>query len=219
MITSTVENYLKALFLLGQQGQKRVGTGELAKSLGVTPGSATSMIKMLAGSGLANHQPHYGVTLTEEGRHLAVHVVRRHRIIELFLVQILQMDWSAVHAEAEQLEHVVSDDIIERMDALLGYPTVDPHGDPIPSKDGNLPTRSLKRLSGCSKGERVSVARISDQDTSFLQFAKEHGLLLGATIEISNRNEIADSITLLSNEKEVVLGLTAARRIEVEQVT
>ena len=104
------------------------------------------------------------------------------------------------------------------MDSLLGFPTVDPHGDPIPTSEGKLPERSLIRLSVCEKGDRVSVARISDQDTSFLQFAEEHGLLLGATIEIANRNEIADSITLRSNDSEIILGLSAAGRIEVEQV-
>ena len=107
MITSTVENYLKALFLLDQDGEKEISTGELAKSLTVTPGSATSMIKTLAEAGLVEHRPHYGVKLTNRGRTLAVHVVRRHRIVELFLVEILGMDWSKVHEEAEQLEHVV----------------------------------------------------------------------------------------------------------------
>ena len=217
MLSSTVENYLKSLLLLSDKGRKKVSTGDLARSLNVTPGSATSMIKTLAEAGLASHRPHYGVTLTDEGKTLAIHVVRRHRIIELFLVQILGMDWGVVHDEAEQLEHVVSNDVIERMDALLGYPTVDPHGDPIPTRDGELRERSLKRLSLCTEGETVSVARISDQDASFLQFAEEHGLLLGATIEITKRNEVADSITIRSqHQDEVVLGFAAAGRIEVE---
>ena len=143
MITSTVEDYLKALFLLDPIGEKRIATGELAKATNVTPGSATAMIKTLAEAGLVRHRPHYGVQLTTTGRNLAVHVVRRHRIVELFLVQILGMDWGEVHDEAEKLEHAVSNEVIERMDALLGHPTADPHGDPIPNASGELPRRSL----------------------------------------------------------------------------
>jgi DtxR family Mn-dependent transcriptional regulator len=216
MLSSTVENYLKELFLLDSNGEKEVATGDLANSLDVTPGSATSMIKSLAQSGLVEHRPHYGVKLTEQGRNQAVRVVRRHRIVELFLVKILGMDWSEVHKEAEQLEHVVSDAVIAKMDDLLGHPTHDPHGDPIPSQDGELPVRSLQLLSFCKQGDRVSIARIGNQDTSFLKFADDNGLLLGQTIEITNRNETADSITIHTQGKELVLGLAAARRIEVE---
>ena len=216
MISSTVENYLKELFLLDQHGNKQIATGELASSLNVTPGSATSMIKTLAQAGLVVHQPHYGVTLTSSGRNLAIHVVRRHRIVELFLVKILGMGWSEVHDEAEQLEHVVSDEVISRMDELLGHPTIDPHGEPIPSSDGYLPTRALQLLSFCKQGECVSIARIGDQDTSFLKFAEDNGLMLGAVVEVTNRNETANSITIRTDNKELVLGLAAAGRIEVE---
>lgn len=216
MISSTVENYLKELFLLDPRGEIQIATGELAKALDVTPGSATSMIKTLAEAGLVEHRPHYGVKLTSQGRTLAVHVVRRHRIVELFLVNILGMDWGEVHDEAEQLEHVVSDVVITRMDDLLGHPTHDPHGDPIPDSGGTLPTRSLKLLSFCKEGDNVSVARIGNQDTGFLKFAEDNGLLLGNTIEIISRSDIADSITLSSNGQKVVLGLSAAGKIEVE---
>jgi DtxR family Mn-dependent transcriptional regulator len=218
MITPTVENYLKSLFLLDPQANTRVATGELATSLGVTPGSATSMIKSLAESGFVIHRPHYGVQLTKEGRQLAIHVVRRHRIVELFLVQILGMDWSKVHDEAEKLEHVVSDEVVDRLDTLLGHPSVDPHGDPIPTADGELPHRHLTQLASCSEGDQVSVARIRNQDTAFLQFAEESGLRIGATITITSRKDIADSITVQSGAKEIILGLAAAGRIEVEHV-
>lgn len=218
MLSSTVENYLKALFLLDPRGKKEIATGELAKSLEVTPGSATSMIKTLAQAGLVEHRPHYGVRLSDQGRTLALHVVRRHRIIELFLVNILGMDWSEVHDEAEQLEHVVSDEVIARMDDLLGHPTHDPHGDPIPSADGTLPTRTLQTLSFCDEGDNVSIARIGNQDTDFLKFAEDNGLLLGRTITITNKNDIADSITITTQGKVVVLGLAAAGKIEVEHV-
>jgi DtxR family Mn-dependent transcriptional regulator len=174
------------------------------------------MIKTLAQAGLVEHRPHYGVKLTKQGRNLAVHVVRRHRIVELFLVNILGMDWSEVHDEAEQLEHVVSDEVILRMDDLLGHPTHDPHGDPIPTPEGELPERSLQLLSFCNEGDSVAIARIGNQDTDFLKFAEDNGLLLGKTIQIMRRNDIADSITVKSGGKEVVLGLAAAGRIEVD---
>jgi DtxR family Mn-dependent transcriptional regulator len=126
------------------------------------------------------------------------------------------MDWSKVHEEAEQLEHVVSDEVISRMDDLLGHPSHDPHGDPIPTTDGTLPERPLQLLSFCDKGDSVSIARIGNQNANFLQFAQDNGLLLGARIEVTNRNDIADSMTIHAKGKEVVLGLAAAGRIEVE---
>ena len=215
MITSTVENYLKALYLLDQQCEKEVATGKLAKSLEVTPGSATSMIKTLAEAGLVEHRPHYGVKLTKRGRRLALHVVRRHRIVELFLVENLGMDWSKVHDEAEQLEHVVSDEVIERMDILLGRPTLDPHGDPIPQPDGTLPAQRHCSLSSCTKGQQLFVARMNDQDADFLRFAEDHGFVIGAKIEILNRNEHAESLTVKTDNETVVLGLSAAANIEV----
>ena len=216
MITSTVEDYLKALFLLDPKGDSRIATGDLANALQVTPGSVTTMIKALAESGLVHHRPHYGSQLTHAGRNLAVHVVRRHRIVELFLVQILGMDWADVHDEAEQLEHAVSNEVIERMDALLGHPTVDPHGDPIPDASGELPLRALKQLAHCDAGECVSVARVNNQNTDFLQFAEEFGLRLGATLTVLSKSTHADSMTLQTDEQEVVLGLATASRIEVE---
>ena len=215
MITSTVENYLKALFLLDQYGEKEISTGELAKSLSVTPGSATSMIKTLDDTGLVEHRPHYGVKLTPRGRTLAIHVVRRHRIVELFLVEVLGMDWSKVHDEAEQLEHVVSDEVIERMDVLLKHPAFDPHGDPIPRPDGTLPNQSHSALSDSKVGTPLSVARMNDQDTDFLQFAEKHGLMIGAKIKILEHNKLADSLTIKTYNETIVLGLTAAANIEV----
>jgi DtxR family Mn-dependent transcriptional regulator len=173
------------------------------------------MIKTLAEAGLVEHRPHYGVKLTNRGRKLAVHVVRRHRIVELFLVEILGMDWSKVHEEAEQLEHVVSDEVIERMDVLLKRPAFDPHGDPIPGADGTLPNRSHCSLSKSNVGQQLSVARMNDQDTDFLQFAEKHGLMIGAKITIIEHNKLADSLTIKTSNDTVVLGLAAADNIEV----
>src|SRR5881397_3558637 len=144
--SSTVENYLKAIHQ-GQSalhaGERLVPMGSVAAAVGVTPGTATTMVKALAESGLAEYEPYSGVRLTTAGEKLAGLVLRRHRLVELFLVQVMGMSWAEVHEEAEQLEHVVSERLIERIDKMLGHPTHDPHGDPIPNPEGTIATRHL----------------------------------------------------------------------------
>src|SRR6188472_36668 len=150
--SSTVENYLKAIYL-GQSGLPReerlVPMGHVAAALGVTPGTATTMIKALAESGLAEYEPYSGVRLTSAGERIAALVLRRHRLVELFLVQVLGMRWDEVHDDAEQLEHVVSERLIERIDEMLGRPTHDPHGDPIPTPEGTLRADHFESLLTC----------------------------------------------------------------------
>src|SRR6185295_9337168 len=150
--SSTVENYLKAIFQ-GQTaltgGDHLVPMGQVASSVGVAPGTATTMVKALAESGLAEYEPYSGVRLTDAGERLAGLVLRRHRLVELFLVQVMGMSWAEVHDEAEQLEHVVSERLIERIDAMLGRPTHDPHGDPIPNPEGAIAARHLESLLTC----------------------------------------------------------------------
>ena len=144
--SSTVENYLKTIFMAEAQlenGQKLVPMGQLATTLGIAPGTATTMVKALAESGLAAYEPYNGVRLTSAGERLAARVLRRHRLIESFLVQVIGMNWDEVHEDAEQMEHVVSDRLIDRIDDMLGHPAADPHGDPIPTADGQLPQRPL----------------------------------------------------------------------------
>src|SRR3972149_9841095 len=147
--SSTVENYLKAIYQ-GQSAlspvERLVPMGSVASALGVTPGTATTMVKALAESGLAEYEPYSGVRLTAAGEKLAALVLRRHRLVELFLVQVMGMSWDEVHEEAEQLEHVVSERLIERIDQMLGRPTHDPHGDPIPTAEGTLPPHALPGL-------------------------------------------------------------------------
>ena len=139
MATSTVENYLKALYLEQSAADRGVvPMGRLAAAMNVVPGTATSMAKALADAGLVRYEPRAGVRLTSRGEQLALHVLRRHRLLELFLVRVLGLDWSAVHAEADQLEHAVSDAVLDRIDAVLGHPTTDPHGDPIPTATGRV---------------------------------------------------------------------------------
>src|ERR687888_1846072 len=165
--SSTVENYLKAIY----QGQtalahdeRLVPMGHVAAALGVTPGTATTMVKALSESGLAEYEPYSGVRLTAAGEKLAGLVLRRHRLVELFLVKVMGMSWAEVHDEAEQLEHVVSERLIERIDQMLGHPTHDPHGDPIPNPEGTIAPLNLESLLTCPIGTPLKVTRIADQD-------------------------------------------------------
>src|SRR5437016_5098934 len=162
--SSTVENYLQAIY----QGQSAldaddhlVSMGQVAAALRVTPGTATTMIKALAESGLAEYEPYSGVRLTAAGERLAALVLRRHRLVELFLVQVMGMSWDEVHDEAEQLEHVVSERLIERIDEMLGRPTHDPHGDPIPDPEGTIAQRSMDNLLTCPLNTPLRVTRIA----------------------------------------------------------
>src|SRR5499426_398396 len=171
--SSTVENYLKAIYQ-GQsslpEDQRLVPMGQVATALGVTPGTATTMVKALAESGLAEYEPYSGVRLSPSGEKLAGLVLRRHRLVELFLVNVMGMSWAEVHEEAEQLEHVVSERLIERIDEMLGRPTHDPHGDPIPTAEGALTPRHLDNLLTCPVATPLRVTRIADQDPAFLHF-------------------------------------------------
>src|SRR6476620_6501638 len=170
--SSTVENYLKAIYLGETQlpdDQRLLPMGHLASALGVAPGTATTMVKALAESGLVEYEPYNGVRLSAAGEKLAALVLRRHRLIELFLVQVMGMSWDEVHDDAEQLEHVVSDRLIERIDQMLGRPTHDPHGDPIPTAEGAIPAHHHDSLLTCPVSTPLRMARIADQDPAFLR--------------------------------------------------
>ena len=217
--SSTVENYLKAIYV-GEThlvaGQKLVPMGQLAAALGIAPGTATTMVKALAESGLVTYEPYNGVKLTGAGEKLAARVLRRHRLIELFLVQELGMNWDEVHDDAEQMEHVVSDRLIERMDEILGRPEFDPHGDPIPTADGQLAHRALETLLTCPLNTPVVVARVTDQDAAFLRFLESHQLKPGQTIEVEARDEVSDSVRLKGpNGQRMTIGARAASKLLV----
>jgi DtxR family transcriptional regulator, Mn-dependent transcriptional regulator len=217
--SSTVENYLKAIYV-GEThlvaGQKLVPMGQLAASLGIAPGTATTMVKALAESGLVVYEPYNGVRLTGAGEKLAARVIRRHRLIELFLVQVMGMKWDEVHDDAEQMEHVVSDPLIERIDEMLGRPEFDPHGDPIPTADGQLAHRSLDTLLTCPLHTTVTVARVTDQDAAFLRFIESHNLKPGQQIEVEERDEVSDSVRLKDrNDQRMTIGARAASKLLV----
>jgi len=221
MPTSTVEDYLKCILVEQQiHAGALVTMGRVAAALDVAPGTVTAMVKTLSASGLVVYEPYSGVCLTPAGQQLAVHVLRRHRLIELFLVKVMGMDWSAVHPEAERLEHVVSDTLIERMDEMLGHPSVDPHGDPIPDASGAVQEVELVNLLFCSVGGRLEVGRVTDQSPDYLRFLKRQGIRPGVGLEVVSRTEAADTVELKVEDGRVVsLGYRAASKIFVAAAT
>jgi DtxR family Mn-dependent transcriptional regulator len=217
--SSTVENYLKAIYLgVGAltAPNRLLPMGQLAAALGVAPGTATTMVKTLAESGLVEYEPYTGVALTEAGERLAALVVRRHRVVELFLVRVMGYRWDEVHDEAEQLEHVVSDRLIDRMDEMLGRPEVDPHGDPIPDPTGVIKPQPAQTLLTCPLHTPVTITRVIDQDKSFLRFIENHHLKPGESIEVEDRDAVSDSVRVRGkDEQRITIGTRAASKVLV----
>lgn len=223
MPSLTVENYLKAALLIAQrEGSEWVATGQLAEALNVSPGTVTSMLKTLAESKLAEYRPYEGVRLTDAGRTLALRVLRRHRLIELFLVQTLDLTWDQVHEEAEHMEHAVSDFLIDRIDEHLGRPEHDPHGDPIPSADGSMRADhgEAAPLSLCAGGTRVTIVRVTNQDPGFLRFLSERKVQIGDTGTVTDNEPESGAITVeLANGSKLSLGRAAAEQLLVQTET
>ena len=219
MPTQAVEDYLKKLLIEQQQiGDRLVPTGRLATCLGVTPGTATAMVKTLARQGLVQHQPRKGVRLSPEGERHALGVLRRHRIVELFLVKILGMSWDEVHDEAEDLEHTISDAVLTRMDQMLGQPTHDPHGDPIPDAHGNLPEGVPHSLDTCEAGNRARVERITDETPTFLQYLDRNGLNIGVEIQVTDRDSTEQELSLQSGDHSARIDFECARKILISKL-
>lgn len=220
MPSLTVENYVKTIALITARstGGAAVATGELAQALSVSPGTVTGMLKTLSEASLATYTPYEGARLTAAGQRLAMKVIRRHRLLELFLVRTLEMPWDEVHEEAEHLEHAVSDRLVDRIDKFLGQPAVDPHGDPIPRADGSLTEPRGTPLTQLTRGQRFRVVRVVDQDPSFLRYLSECGLDLHAAGEVAeNRPESgALVIRLGARDRVVALGHAAAAKVLVQ---
>ena len=218
MATSTVEDYLKHIYLAQERSRESVvSPGQIAQALRVAPGTVTAMMKTLTDSELVTYEPYAGVRLTSAGRKLATRVLRRHRLVELFLVRIMGMDWSEVHQDAEVLEHAVSDQLIERMDKMLGHPSVDPHGDPIPTAAGTVPELQQDNLLTCPTAVGLRMARVIDQRAEFLQLLERHQLKPGRPLRVESRNELAETVLVQpENGRPLQLGFEAARRVLVE---
>jgi len=212
----TVENYVKTIYqICAGTGGQPAATGQLASALGVSPGTVTSMLKTLSESNLATYTPYEGVRLTPAGSALALRVVRRHRLIELFLVRTLDLTWDEVHEEAEHMEHAVSDRLVDRIDAYLGYPDADPHGDPIPKPDGSFASPSSRTLAECEVGDEFRLSRIIDQSPEFLRYLSGSGLPLGTAGRIVANRVEAGVVTVQVKGEEKTLGRQAAEKILV----
>jgi DtxR family Mn-dependent transcriptional regulator len=224
MVSSeTTENYLKAIYLAEAAEQpvgKRIPVGQVASALSVAPGTATAMMKTLAESGFVHYEPYAGVRLTAAGAKLASGVLRRHRLMEVFLVKVLGMSWAEVHDEAERLEHAVSERVIDLIDDMLGRPGVDPHGDPIPSADGTAIRAVYPDLLTAPLHTPLVVMRVIDQNVEFLRFVELQGLLPGSPITIDARVPASDTVDLRSGAAEhVTIGARAAGKILVSVVS
>jgi DtxR family transcriptional regulator, Mn-dependent transcriptional regulator len=220
--SATVENYLKAIYqaqIALTDESALVPMGQLAGALGVVPGTATTMVKTLSESGLVRYEPYAGVRLSPAGERLAALVLRRHRLIELFLVKVMGMSWAEVHDEAEHLEHAVSDRLIDRIDEMLGRPSADPHGDPIPGPEGTLDRLEYDSLLTCPLHAEVTVRRVSDQDGDFLRFVERQDLKPGTVVRVEERDTAADSVRLRGHrDREITIGARAASKVLVETV-
>lgn len=218
MPTSTVENYLKAIWSLQSRESEDdlVAIGQVAEKLEVTPGTATTMMNHLAKQGLVKYIPRRGVHLNEAGRKAALGVLRRHRLVETFLVEVMKFDWAEVHEDAEVLEHVISDRLLQRMDEMLQHPTHDPHGAPIPDRHGEISREGSLVLADCSPGA-FTLRRVLGDEASFLQWLADLGLKPGTDFLLKGRNGPAGTLSLQlpARGDEVALSFTAARSLMV----
>jgi DtxR family transcriptional regulator, Mn-dependent transcriptional regulator len=212
-----MEDYLKALFELGEHDVK---PRDLAASVGVSPASVTGMLGKLADLHLVHYQKYRGASLTPAGRALALETLRHHRLLETYLARALGYDWHEVHDEAERLEHVISEAFEERVDALLGHPTHDPHGDPIPRRDGSVPACNGVPLTTLDVGQRATLSRITEQDSEVLRYLAGHGLVPGAEVRVVERAPFDGPITLArpgaADEAPVALAFALAEAIQAE---
>jgi DtxR family Mn-dependent transcriptional regulator len=204
-LTRSVEDYLKAIYRLSPSGRP-ASTSEIAHLLELSAPSVSGMVKRLSEQGLLEHVPYKGVQLTAEGRRAALRMVRRHRLIESYLVDFLGYSWDTVHAEAERLEHAVSDTLVERMAAALGHPSFDPHGDPIPTSDGSIAELDCIPLSDIPVGRTVELRRVDESEPERLRYIASLGLRPGAVVMVTDRQPFGGPLTVESNGERLIIG-------------
>lgn len=214
--SASVEDYLKAIYSLGKDGA-RVSTTELAERLGFAPSSASAMIARLAESDLVDHVPYAGVRLTEAGQREALRVIRRHRLLEAFLVSSLDLPWDQVHVYAEQLEHAASDELIDLIAAKLGDPTVDPHGDPIPTRELTIEEGGAETLADLEPGERAVLERVSDSDPEMLRYLAGRRVGIGDELELAGREPFGGPIEVRIGDRAEQLPLAVAKAVRVKR--
>jgi len=216
MRTAAVEDYAKAIFTLEGRTAQPVSTTALAERLGITAGSVSAMLRKLDELGLITHLPYRGVRLTPEGRRLALEIVRHHRLLELFLTESLEMSWDRVHDEAEVLEHVLSEELEALIAAKLGNPTIDPHGDPIPSAELELDERATHAIESLQPGDAGTFVRVSDSDPGMLRYLAECGIAPGDRFEVLSRQPFGGPLFLRFGERDQTIGGELARAMRVE---
>lgn len=199
-VSRMVEDYLKIIWKAGEWPGGSVSTNEIAAILAVTPSSVSGNLKKLARDGFIDYEPYGSIALTPAGRQIAVRVVRRHRLLETYLVERLGLGWDEVHPEADALEHAVSDLVLDRMDAVLGFPDRDPHGDPIPRADGSLERHPATRLSELTPGREGRVIRISDDEPAILRYLEARNITIGTTVRITARDPAAGSVSVARSD-------------------
>jgi DtxR family Mn-dependent transcriptional regulator len=214
-LTAPVEDYLKAIYELERSGSA-AGTNELAARLGIAPPSVSGMVRRLAEQGLITHERYKGVRLTDSGRRAALRTIRRHRVIETYLAQALGLPWDRVHDEAERLEHACSDDLVDRMAEAVGEPRHDPHGDPIPTREGHVEERKLATIADLRVGDVAAVRRVSDRSGERLRYLAELGIVPGANVEMVERAPFDGPLTLRVNDERRVIGRSLAGEVLVD---
>jgi DtxR family Mn-dependent transcriptional regulator len=216
-ISHAVQDYAKAIYSLHGRADEPVATSALAERLGVSAASASAMVKRLESLGLVKREPYHGVELTAAGERVALEVIRHHRLVELYLAEALGMSWDRVHEEAEVLEHAISPQLSQLIAEKLGNPTHDPHGDPIPSADGEIEERKTRALSELAPGERGRFTRISDTDPEMLRYLSSRGIERGAELEVLGTEPFGGPLRVRSGQREHALGhqLAWAMRMDV----
>lgn len=213
------ENYLKVIYMICVEAASEVAaTGELARRLGLSPGTVTGMLQRLEEAKLVKYKSHQGARLTAAGKRLALKIIRRHRLVGLFLAQALGMPWDEVHEEAEQLEHAVSDRLAARIDEYLGFPDRDPHGDPIPDINGDLRTAEGEPLGACATGTRFVLLRVPADSPDFLRYLADGGLRVGATAEVVANQPSAGILTVRSGDQQLSLSQPMAETLLVRRL-
>ncbi|MFQ6114937.1 MAG: metal-dependent transcriptional regulator [bacterium] len=217
MITQAIQDYLKIIYKLGANGEK-VTTNAVAERLNVSQASVTGMIKKLAEIKLIRYTPYYGVELTNAGRKIALEIIRHHRLLELYLAEALGYSWDRVHDEAEKLEHVISEEFEDKMAEFLGNPTTDPHGAPIPAKDGTIEERTLEPLCSVESGQRVQIKRVSDRDPEMLRYLATIGIHPEVVIDVIGKVPFEGPLLIKLGDSEHYLGQALTRSILVSPV-
>ena len=218
-VSAPVEDYVKAIYALTLEPDQTASTSQIADRLGLTAGSVSTMVKRMDASGLAEHVPYRGVRLTPAGRQLALRVIRRHRLLELFLSTSLDIPWEDVHRFADALEHASSDELIELIAAKLGDPVADPHGDPIPNRLLEVDDRTQPTIADLLPGERARVVRVSDSEPQMLRYLTEQGIGIGAELELVERQPFdGPCLVRLQDQQDRSLGIRLAQAIHVERL-